>query len=590
VWEKINKILQSKKHPASLLSHCKWRHYLYDQTITAITDHHSLVHLHKQKDLKGRQARWVELLQEYDVNIEYKKGKSNIIADTLSRRPDLKINSISVATSVIDGINEKIKKDKYFKRIRKILKSKNVNSKDKHFLKFYKINGDTLLYNDRICIPNDKIIKGKIVKEGHDLLISGHMGIEKTYLNVSRNYYWPKMWNEIKKYVQSCDKCQRSKNSTQPVPGLLNSLEIPNRPWESISLDFITHLPLTKNKNDTLITVVDRFSKQLVLIPTTIKITAEETAKKIFDNVVRYHGLPTSIVSDRDPRFTSKFWTKLFEITGSELRMSSSYHPQTDGQTERANQTIEQIIRTTVQKLDSWDDYLPMLEFSYNNSVNPSTKETPFFVNKGYHPNVPLSINYARTTNLPAVEKFKERILRIQKLVKDNIALSQIRQNEYVNKSRRYLQLAENDLVLVKTQFLLPDNIDTKNSMKSIPRWSGPYKIKKVVSDTAYTLDLIETSRVHPTIHISQLKPYILPKSSILRKSPDPPPPPIILNDLIEYEVEEIIKHRKRRNKNEYLVKWKGYDSHENTWEPESNLGNSQDVIKEFHNSEQKGL
>ncbi len=219
---------------------------------------------------------------------------------------------------------------------------------------------------------------------------------------ISRDFWWPQMWKTVKDYVTTCDTCSRSKIPRHRPYGLLQPLPIPETPWTSISMDFIVDLPPSKTF-DSIFVVVDRLTKIAHFIPCHKTVTGEETARLFIDNVYRLHGLPNDIISDRGTQFTSKFWQSLFKILGVDIKLSSAYHPQTDGQTERVNQVLEQYLRCTINyHQDNWVDLLPLAEFAYNNTLQGSTQQTPFFANYGHHPrfdqfNLNISENPAAT-------------------------------------------------------------------------------------------------------------------------------------------------------------------------------------------------
>ena len=218
-----------------------------------------------------------------------------------------------------------------------------------------------------------------ILQESHDIPISGHLGIDKTYQTVRNSYIWRGLKKDVHDFITSCDQCQRNKGTNKHPYGLLQPLPIPTRKWESVSMDFITSLPKTKNGHDTIVVFVDRLTKTIRTEPTTITVTAPEVAQIFIRTIFRHYGMPRSIVSDRDPRFTSNFWRSFFQTLGTKLAMSTAFHPQTDGQTERANRTLEDMLRNFVSyKQTDWEDKLPLLEFAYNNSVQASTGFSPF--------------------------------------------------------------------------------------------------------------------------------------------------------------------------------------------------------------------
>jgi deoxyuridine 5'-triphosphate nucleotidohydrolase len=568
-----------------------WRVYLLGRKFTVITDHQSLQYLQSQPHLSQRQARWLEFLQEFDFEVVYKPGPTNIVADALSRLPMSEVSAISSVHESAVKLQEEVKvaqkQDELFAPILQELE----NQSHSDTFTRYKIGKEGLLYfEDRLCIPKGPL-RTHVVQEHHDNIISGHLGFDKTYENVKRNFYWPNMTQDIREYVRTCDTCQRIKSSNQHPTGLLQPLPIPKRNWESISMDFITQLPPTKEKHDAILVCVDRLSKMVHLIPTTTTANAPDTAKLFFSQIFRLHGMPNDIVSDRDARFTSMFWKTLFQLTGTKLKMSTAYHPQTDGQTERANRTIEDMLRSYVAyKQDDWEQHLPALEFAYNNSQQASTKKTPFELNYGWHPTIPATLlNQAPASQVPATDKFLRNLQDLNKYAREAIAEAQRRQKEYADQSRKEDTFQINDMVLLSTKNITLDSQSGRPSKKLQQRFIGPYRISLVVSPVAYKLELPQTLKIHPVFHVSLLRPYH-PPDQVPHRQISPPPPPVIVGNEEEYEVEKILDKRTRRRQLQYLVKWKGYEEYDATWEPVCNLTHAPDAIKDFEASRSASL
>ena len=238
-----------------------------------------------------------------------------------------------------------------------------------------------------MCVPNDRICKQYVMWSVHDHPTAGHMGSRKTYMMLARQFYWPGMVLYSKAYVEACNRCRAAKSVTSKPNGLLQSLQIPNRRWAQVSLDFITGLPRSINGNDAILTLVDTVSKMAHFIPTKTTISAAETVELLADRLVRYHGFPTTLISDRDTRFVSELWANFCERFKIKRALSSAWHPQTDGQTERVHRTLEQILRTYIQTDESaWEGLLPAAELAYNCTVHNSTGMTPFETMIGENP------------------------------------------------------------------------------------------------------------------------------------------------------------------------------------------------------------
>jgi hypothetical protein len=558
-----------------------WRIYLEGQTFTIITDHASLEYIKSQNTLSRRQARWLETLQSVTYEVKYKPGKTNVVADALSRIPN--INSISVLSTLdLDNLTFLYQQDPYFAPILETLQNLgNASEKSLARAKHFELQGNRIYLKEgnRMAIPKDKRLRTQILQEHHDINISGHFGIDKTYESLRRNYYWPKMGKDVYKFITTCDSCQRNKPSNQQPAGLLQPLNTPTRRWEQITMDFIVQLPVTRNNFDAIVVFVDRLTKKAIFCAANTSISAPEVAKIFFNNVFRYHGLPKVIISDRDTKFTSHFWKTLFEQLGTKLSMSTAFHPQTDGQTERMNRTLEEMLRAySTYNQDQWDEYLPAAEFAYNNSQQTSTGHTPFELDNGQHPLTPASL-FSQTTSVPAADNFLEHWDNMINMAKDSLREAQENQMKYANQHRRHLTFKIGDKVLLSAQYINNPVDRNRPTRKLTPRYLGPYTISAVISTTAYKLDLPTTLRIHPVFHISKLKLYN-ETEDFLRAIP---PPPVILSDNSEeYEVEQILDKRTLKGKTQYLIKWVGYPLHDATWEPVNHLKNTQQKVKDF--------
>ncbi|KAA0045084.1 reverse transcriptase [Cucumis melo var. makuwa] len=275
--------------------HClrAWRQYLLGSSFVVKTDNSATCHFFTQPKLTLKQARWQEFLAEFDFEFEHKKGSSNQAADGLSRKQE------HAAICLLAH------------------------------LRGSEIGGG---------------LKEEIVYECHDTLWAGHPGWQRTYALLKKGYFWPNMRDDVMQYTKTCLICQQDKVEKVKVAGLLDPLPVPTRPWESVSMDFITHLPKVGDF-EAILVIIDRFSKYATFIPTTKQCSAEMIAQLFFKHVVKLLGVSTSIVSDRDGRSIGSFWTELFSFLGTSLNISSSYHPQTDGQTERFNCMLEEYLR-----------------------------------------------------------------------------------------------------------------------------------------------------------------------------------------------------------------------------------------------------
>ena len=435
----------------------------------------------------------------------------------------------------------------------------------------------------RLCIPTSDIkIQHELIRLHHDLPSAGHFKFAKTYGSISRSLYWPRMMTTIKKYIKTCDLCQRNTAPNQLTPGLLMPLETPADRWTSISMDDITGLPTTSRGNDAILTVIDRFTHRARFIPHKTTDTARDIMQLFVDHVATQFGFPESIVSDRDTRFTSQFWTELLKLLNVQAKMTTSAHQQANGLAERTNRTIEDILRNyTTYTNDDWDLKLSMAEFAYNHAINTTIQMTPFEADLGRLPSSPLiytRLKLEPTTN-PSATQFAENLALTRNLVYDLIRDSQDRMKRYYDKKHRPLQLKVHDRVLLNRNCLTLDTYRQQKLKKLLPRWIGPFEILEQVSPLSYRLKLPPHVRAHPIFHISTMKKYYDPDPDDDRKFPQPLP--TLIDDQEEYEVERILDTRISRNRREYLVQWKGYPSDENMWIPEYDL-NAPDLLREF--------
>ncbi|KAH9111480.1 hypothetical protein AeMF1_014009 [Aphanomyces euteiches] len=524
----------------------KFRIYLLgSKPFVVYTDHASLRHAIRSPHISERMARWLAFFAEFNMTVEYKPGRENVLADALSRRHEdvaAELYTVTMAHSdLLNRIRQAYERDPSLKTI--ILAPTEPTPRTSRIAQIdrYSYRDGLLLYDPamlsvpRIAVPCDAALRTAIMSEFHDTPSAGHLGREKTYLSVARTFWWPRMYKSIARYVASCPTCQQVKSSTS-VQAPLHSLPIPDELWSSVSMDYIFGLPRDKRGNTGIWTCVDRASKFLVAIPVKATITAEQSARLFFDAIYCRFGFPRSIVSDRDPRFTSKFWTALFSLVGSTLNMSTSEHPESDGQSERANRVIEDILRSYTQsRRKTWSSLLPHVEFAYNTSVNASTGFTPFYVNFLRHPRLPSSLdgpnlggggfhwaasshspNWEPTGNedvppartIASVEHFINTRESVISQVQDNLALAQTRQARESNKHGR----KNTNVFTLQDQVLLHRSAVPQAALgnaKLRRQWYGSFPITKVVSAVSYRLRLPDEWQCHDVFYVGKLKPYI---------------------------------------------------------------------------------
>lgn len=551
-----------------------WRLYLEDSPgFDVFTDHHSLQYFLTQKHLNKRIAQWQQELCNFNFKICYIPGSSNQVPDALSRRPDY-LNAISMPISpLLDEIKQETPNHGLYQLLQNPPSSPTLSERNR--MRGLTISDGLVRKDQRILVPTEHL-QIQVLKESHDNPLGGHFGQDKTLELLRRSFFWPDMDKQVAAYIRSCDLCQRTKPSTHQPYGLLQPLPIPDNPWESVSLDFITDLPESDHHNAILV-VVDRLTKMAHFLPTRMdQLTAPATAT-LFLKVVALHGIPKQLVSDRDPRFTSRFWKALWELLGCSLNLSSAYHAQTDGQTERTNRTLEHVLRSYCSYDQSnWAKLLPMAEFAYNNTASASTQQSPFYVNYGYHPIMPSNIGISSN---PAAVTLLENIQNIQQQLQTALKIAQNRYEHYANQDRKDLTLAPGDKVLLDAR-----NITTTRPSKKLDyKRLGPFKVLEQIGKVAYRLELPPSmSQLHPVFHVSLLEPWKDPNEATHEPRQPPPPPPELIDGELEYEAEKILDHKKIGRKVKYLVKWKNYPLSDATWEPEAHLANSRALLNDY--------
>lgn len=421
----------------------------------------------------------------------------------------------------------------------------------------------------RLYVPASPL-RSRTLYEAHDCPVSGHLGRDKTLERLSRDYYWPQISKSVQEYCRTCDLCQRNKATNRAPVGLLQPLPIPTRFWDVLTMDFMGPLPISNGYNSITI-FTDKLSGAIHALPGKTTQSASDIAKVYHDHVFKHHGLSSAIISDRDSRFISSFWQSLFHLLGTKIKLSTAYHPQTDGKTERANRTVQDMLRAFVNaRLNNWSDLLPSVEFAYNSSVHASTGFTPFYLNYGFHPKSPLSI----TTPHQAAVSTKPGSAFFQRL-RDNLALatqnlqdSIAKQKSAADRHRRDIQFNVGDKVLLDSSDLTFRS--PIRSPKLQGRRVGPFSILAKLSPVTYRLDLPGTMHIHNVFHSSKLTLY-LESDQFPERIQAVRPAPIINEQGQKRQIPEaILDHRPRTDK--FLIKWRGFDSVDSTWELRSSL------------------
>ncbi|KAK6224224.1 reverse transcriptase domain protein [Colletotrichum tabaci] len=523
--------------------------------VKVYTDHKNLAHFTTSKALNKRQIRWSEFLSEFNFRIIYVKGTENGRADALSRRPDHE-------TPVPDETLVILKQD------------------DKGDL----VPAQKLIMiGTRVNTSTTGRMTPEQIREIHSARAHGHQGVTKTFKRIRQHYDKRVTRAEVASAIKDCEMCKKSKNSPHKPYGQLQPLPIPPEAWHSISLDFIVKLPksrepLTKTWYDSILVIVDRLTKYAYFIPYLESSTAEDLAYTFLKYIISNHGLPKEIVSDRDKLFTSKFWKSLISQLGADHKLSTAFHPQTDGQTERINQILEQYLRCYVNyDQDNWVPLLPMAQFAYNSAIGESTLHSPFYLNYGFQPTA-----YGQPRQGPRALKAVadyNKLRELQENISNDLEFVRARMKKYSDPSRMTgPSFEEGD-----SAYLIRRNIKTKRPSDKLDyKKLGPFEITQKISDVNFKLKLPDTMKVHPVFHIALLEPA--PRGShtedcIIVETHEP-----------EYEVERIIDHRNENGHDEYLIKWKGYGHEDNSWEPVKNLQHSQQALQQYHKKDSRDL
>ncbi|GJZ15562.1 putative reverse transcriptase domain-containing protein [Tanacetum coccineum] len=524
-----------------------WRHYLYGTKCTVFTDHKSLQHILDQKELNMRQRRWLELLSDYDCEIRYHPGKANILeAQTEARKPE-NLKSEDVGGMLIENSKdpEKSRKEKLEPRA-----------------------DGTLCLNNRSWLPCYGDLRTLIMHESHKSKYSVHPGSDKMYQDMKQLYWWPNMKADIATYVSKCLTCLKVKAEHQKPSGLLVQPEIPQWKWDNITMDFVTKLPRTQSGNDTIWVIVDRLTKSAHFLPMRETDPMDKLARLYLKEVVTRHGIPVSIICDRDPRFASNFWRSFQKAMGTQLDMSTAYHPQTDGQSERTIQTLEDMLRACVIDFgNGWERHLPLIEFSYNNSYHASIKAAPFEALYGRKCRSPVVGRGETLTHRPRnlIHETTEKIVQI----KQRIQAARDRQKSYADVRRKPLEFQVSDQVMLKVSHW-KGVIRFGKWGNFNPRYIGPFKVLAKVGTIAYRLELPQQlSRVHTTFHVSNLKKCL--SNEPLAVSLDE----IHIDDKLRFieEPVEIMDHEVKQLKRIRIpiikVRWNSRRGPEFTWERE---------------------
>ena len=516
------------------------------------------------------------------------RAEKDMHVDHASEHGDAANNSVDLSCPVSDEdriVSSHYFMDNFFSRIRSAYQHSAQVSAQLQKEVGYRRDEKGLCWtdNEQLWVPEDQELRKECLESVHAHPYGGHYGVARTIAKAKEIFYWPNMIEDVKKYCAECDSCQRVKAVRQKPQGELNPLEVPGRRWESVSMDLITDLPVTRktvNKAggmDTIVVFVDRLSKMVHLAATTKTVNGIGLAYLYQNYVVKHHGFPQSIVSDRDVRFKG-FWRALQDINGVKLKMSTARHAQTDGQTENANGVLEDTLRHfTGPYQNDWDEHLAAAEFAMNNAWNSSVKNTPFMLNYGQHPHTPATLEVASQN--PAVNRFVGQWSQQIARAKHCLQAAQQRQKAAADKHRRAAPVwSAGTLVLLSVKHI---RLQAGLRTKLAPRWIGPFKVLDCIGPAhlSYRIELPPALKnMHDVFHVSSLREYKHDGAY------QPPQPTIMMDGEPEWDVEYISSTRGEGEHRQYKVHWLGGQV---TWEPEENVTNCPQIVKDFWETKQ---
>ncbi len=572
-----------------------------------LTDHKNLEYFTTLRKLSERQMRWQLILSKFRPIIQYRPGKLGAQPDALTRReqdlpvslederlqyrmaqliPDgmIRNNCIRLCpartiTRVVDDLKASWEKasdeDPDFTRIVEAVRNqdrmfpKDLKTPVKLSISDCSLNEEVLLYRKRRWVPNSEALRTRLIQEIHDSTITAHPGRDATVALVAKTLFWPDMLNDIRRFVRNCTECGRTKPWRDRKNGLLKPLPVPCQQWKEISIDFVGPLPISKDCT-MLMVITDRLSKGVILEACS-SIDADYIAKLFLSTFYRRHGTPKAIVTDRGTQFTSKLWKRVCQLLKIERRISTSFHPETDGATERANTEVEKILRLWVnQEQDDWADWLPMVELALNNRRSSTTGTSSFFMGHGFDVE-PLELfeepvpSIARTP-IQKADMIALKIKEVTEMAQVSMSAVQQEQEAQANKHRKAPQAYQKgDWVWLNLK-----NIKTDKSSKKMDDKSAKYQVIGVVGPQSYRLNV---EGVHNVFNVDLLRPAAsdpLPSQQVS----DYQPPSIVVDGEEEWKIECIdgarLKRVRNQNIQQYRVKWEGYVRR--TWEPASSL------------------
>ncbi|PKU87297.1 ATP-dependent DNA helicase RecG [Dendrobium catenatum] len=443
-------------------------------------------------------ARWTTFLQRFSFILKHKSGVQNKVADALSRRSALVVQ-LQTELQGLPSIQDLYATDKEFAAPwAELSNSPTVSFQD------YSISHNYLFKAGLLCIPESSW-REYLIQEMHSGGLAAHAGRTKTLEQMQSRFYWPHLRRNVIRFVEKCPICQVYKGSAQNT-GLYMPLPVPNSIWEDLSMDFVLGLPRTKRGADSIMVVVDRFSKMAHFLACKKTFDALNVAILFFKEIVRLHGLPRSITSDRDVKFVSHFWRELWKRLRTEIKLSSAYHPQTDGQTEVVNRSLGNMLRCVAHEHPKqWDDYLGQAEFAYNSMANRSTGQCPFSIVYTELPNHVVDIAILPKCKSKSALQTTESYTKMLEDVKSKLSAANDSYKQLADAHRRKVVFNPGDLVMVRMR---RERFQPGTYSKLSPRKIGPVPVICCINDNAYVVDLPPEFRTPATFNVSDIFSY----------------------------------------------------------------------------------
>ena len=591
-----------------------WRNLLIGLQKTpflAITDHRALEYFSTKRLLNPRQARWSDLLADYHFRITYRPGTANAVADALTRKTEewrtQKEKDIAARTQLFLDPSMFVEPSHTFKEhsatvaildegkapyelVDQILSANRTHDSVQPFRalaqagneKGWRLEQGLVTRFEKLFVPDVDRLRTRLIEEAHSRQTTAHPGKEKTTKLIAKQYYWPKLPIDCNTFVANCRTCRRNHIPRDKAPGLLHPLPIGDRCWQHVSFDFKS-FPKDKKGYDNAFVVIDRFGKRAFSLPCHKEVTATQAAELYYHHIWRIYGTPETATSDRGPQFVSAFMDELCKLTGVKQKLSTAYHPQTDGNTEVLNQYIDQRLRPFVNYFqDNWSDLLPAMDFAQATLTHTSTGFSPFELEFGYRPR--MQFDWKERTQRSATvreqitreeaQAFASRTYEAVKWAKINLQRAQDRQSRQANKHRREPDFEVGDTVYVTRKGWVTE----RPSIKLESQNAGPYKII-AMKGHSYIIDLPKHMKMSNVFHADRLRKAA---NDPLPGQIEDPEPPIEINGEPEYAVNEILASRVRNNVLQYRVSWVGHDPDDEWYDANGFIG-APHKVKAFH-------